>query len=114
MLGNAGRTVDAGCLPSTVQPSKLACPPAQRLILLCFTLPSHRSVAFAPWDDRLLVYGEDSKRVHLRRVPHEHEAAAGGSSASGGGGGEEEGQLGAGQPPAAALFEQNAQDGEFG
>jgi hypothetical protein len=26
-------------------------------------------VGFAPWDDRLLLYGEDAKQVHLRYVP---------------------------------------------
>lgn len=31
-------------------------------------------IGFAPWDDRMLIYSEESKRVHIRRVP---EAGAG-------------------------------------
>lgn len=75
-------------------------------------------MGFAPWDDRLLVYSEESKNVHLRRVPRESDAAAGSSGACGssGGGPDDggEGQQHGAAPPAAALFEQNAEDGELG
>lgn len=75
------------------------------------------SVGFAPWDDHLLVYSEESKNVHLRRVPRESDAAAGSSGASGSRGSGPvdggEGQQQAAAPPAAALFEQNAEDGEL-
>ena len=52
--------------------------------------------------------------MHLRRVPGETEAAPGTSSGGGGGGdgGEEEGDQQGAAPPA-ALFEQNARDGEL-
>lgn len=76
-------------------------------------LPPQCSVGFAPWDDRLLVYSEESKHVHLRRVPRENEAAAGASSGGGSGDGAEvAGDQQGAAPPAAALFEQNARDGE--
>ena len=56
---------------------------------LCPLLPAPCcSVGFAPWDDRLLVYAEEAKHVHLRSVPE---------PAAGGGGG---------------CLEQNARDGE--
>ncbi len=57
------------------------------------------SVAFAPWDDRLLVYSEHAQQVHLRRVPVPQLSAGGTDKASAG-------QL------QRACCEQNASDGE--
>ena len=51
--------------------------PCHRLPVLPPMPASPCSLGWAPWDDRLLVYAEQAKHVHLRRVPSGAEAADG-------------------------------------
>lgn len=59
------------------------------------------SVSFAPWDDRLLMFCEESGSLHLRRVPTAAEAGALQRDAAKGGGEDEDGGEGGGQLPQA-------------
>lgn len=69
--------------------ARVSCPLPLSHPTPCFQPPLRlpRSLGFAPWNDRLLVYAEESNQIHMREVP----AAKAGCS---------------------AVCEQNARDGE--